>query len=339
MYDLLLNQDESMIAESVREFLEAELPVERLRPNAKPIDYEAAWQSMAGLGWLGVGLPEQVGGAGLGLVEEMLILRECGRQLVSPKLLATMLAGHVAHHAGSNELATSFATGTAGAALAIDTEARGTGESRAVLTLDWNGSDSLLFWNEDGMGLFDAGSLSSAAEADCVDGSVTLHSASLATGLATAWVDAAEASLPRRAEVLLAAALVGLAEHACDLAVDYAILREQFGKPIGSFQAVKHRCADMAVRQRLAWHQTCMAALKLEAGAADAPLQVASAKLLAAEAAQENGRACIQIHGGIGFQAECDAHWFIKRAMIYDQAGGSMQLQSERVINQPMPQW
>ena len=82
--------------------------------------------------------------------------------------------------------------------------------------------------------------------------------------------------------MLLAASLVGLAGHACDLAVDYAKIREQFGKPIGTFQAIRHRCADMGVRQRLSWYQTSLACLKLEAGAPDAPLQIASAMLLAA---------------------------------------------------------
>jgi alkylation response protein AidB-like acyl-CoA dehydrogenase len=151
------------------------------------------------------------------------------------------------------------------------------------------------------------------------------------------WVPAETAPLAARAQVLLAAALVGLAEHACDLAVEYAKVREQFGKPIGSFQAIKHRCADMAVRQRLAWYQTSLACLKLENGAPDAALHVASAKLLAAEAAHENGRACVQIHGGIGFQAECDAHWFLKRARVYDQAGGDIDRQAAVVLAAPPP--
>ena len=194
----------------------------------------------------------------------------------------------------------------------------------------------LLYWNDGGMGLF---ALPEMVEAPSIDDSVTLHTGGLQPSDACHWIDAVSAPLPRHAALLLAAALAGLAEKACYLAVDYAKLREQFGKPIGSFQAIKHRCADMAVRQRLAWYQCCLAALKLEANAPDAAMQVASAKLLAAEAAHENGRACIQIHGGIGFQAECDAHWFVKRAAIYDQAGGSMQLQAERIIAAPLPEW
>lgn len=339
MYDLLLNDEETMIVQSVRDFLEGELPVERLRPNATPTDYAAVWRGMAELGWLGVGLPEEAGGSGMRLIEEMLIQRECGRHLVSPAVLATTLAGHVALHAGDADFARTFASGRAAAALAIDAAPKSSGDTRTVLAVDWNGSDSLLCWNGEGMGLFDARALGEPAAAECIDNSVSLHSGVLGLGDARCWVEASIAPLPLRADVMLAAALCGLAGHACDLAVAYARLREQFGKPVGSFQAVKHRCADMAVRQRLAWYQTCLAALKLEAGAADASLQVASAKLLAAEAAHENGRAGIQIHGGIGFQAECDAHWFVERAFVYDQAGGAMRAQSEKVISAPMPRW
>lgn len=335
MYDLLQSDEEMMIAQSVRDFLQGEMPIERLRPNARPIDDVRVWQSMADMGWFGVGLPEEAGGSGLGLIEEILIQRECGRHLVSPLALGTVLAGHVAESAGNAESCRHFASGSARAALAIDSKPTAEGGSRSVMAMDWNGTDSLLYWNEDGMGLFDAASLGSPEAADCIDDSVTLHSATLDIGAAANWVDAAHSPLPRRADVLLASALVGLAEHACDLAVEYAKIREQFGQPIGGFQAVKHRCADMAVRQRLAWYQTCLAALKSEARADDALMQIASAKLLAAESAHENGRAGIQIHGGIGFQSECDAHWFVKRAFLYDQAGGAMPLQAERVIAAP----
>lgn len=339
MYDLLLSDDEAMIAGSVRDFLEAELPLARLRPDAKLLDAGAVWRGMAGLGWLGVALPEQAGGSGLGIVEEALIQRECGRYLVSPGVLATMLAGHVALHAGDAGLAAAFAAGDAAAALIIDAAPAVMDRERDVLAIDRKPDAWLLYWNDDGMGLFEPSCLREATEGDPFDDSVTVQSGKLILDSATFWVAAEREPLPLRADVLLAAALVGLASHACDLAVDYAGLREQFGKPIGSFQAVKHRCADMAVRQRLAWYQTCLAALKLQAGADDAQLQVASAKVLAAEAAHENGRAAIQIHGGIGFQAECDVHWFVKRAVLYDQAGGAMARQCERIIAAPRPAW
>lgn len=338
MWYLLPDEDERMIAEAAREFLSEQLPLERLRPHAVPADPAAAYRGMAELGWFGIGLPEDAGGTGLGLAAEMLVQRECARYLASPSVLATVLAGHVAHHAGHADAAQNFANGKYSAALSIDAAPDAPGEERSVLAFDWHRSHPLLYWNAQGMGLFYAPDMATRHAQECIDDSVTMHAGRLALAGARLWVPAGTAPLSLRADVLLAAALGGLASHACDLAVGYAKLRDQFGKPIGAFQAVKHRCADMAVRQRLAWYQTCLAALKLEAGAADAPLQVASARLLAAEAAQENGRACIQIHGGIGFQAECDAHWFVKRAFVYDQAGGAMAEQARRIIAEPMPQ-
>lgn len=339
MWDLLLNEDEAMIADSVREFLTSELPIERLRPHASASDNNAIWQGMVELGWMGVALPEAAGGVDLSIVEEMLILRECGRHLVTPSLMSTMLAGHVAYHAGQSELAAAFARGEPVASLAIATmPSQSLAEDTVTVNaFDWRDSNTLLLWNDKGMGLYRADSFADVSIGECLDNSLTLHTGILSLADPLCWVSAEQAPLALRANVLLSAQLVGLAEHASDLAVTYAKVREQFGKPIGSFQAVKHRCADMGVRSRLSWYQTSLACLKLQANADDATLQVASAKLLAADAAHENGRAGIQIHGGIGYQEECDAHWFVKRAFIYDQAGGSMQEQSRRVIAEPSP--
>lgn len=330
MWDLLPNEDERMISEAVRAFLADEQPVERLRPGGQSRD---AWAAMSELGWFGVGLPEEAGGTGMGLVAEAIIQRECGGHLVSPQVLATILAGHVAWRGGDAALAREIAEGRRRVALAIDDTPDRVARQRGVLAFDADSAAALLYWNDDGMGLFEPGVVAPIRRRTCFDESLTLVTGELDPSRSFAWVSAQEAPLAMRANVLLAAALVGLAEKACDLAVEYAKVREQFGKPIGGFQAVKHRCADMAVRQRLAWYQTSLACLKLEAGAQDVALQVASAKLLAAEAAHENGRACVQIHGGIGFQLECDAHWFMKRARVYDQAGGDMRRLSRIVAN------
>jgi alkylation response protein AidB-like acyl-CoA dehydrogenase len=145
--------------------------------------------------------------------------------------------------------------------------------------------------------------------------------------------------IPQRADALLAARLVGLAEGACTLATSYAQLREQFGKPIGSFQAIKHRCADMYLRAEMSAQLVALACLKIEAGAADAALQVAAARLKSAQSAYENGRAGIQVHGGLGFHAECDAHRFVKRAHVYDQIGGNLHAQARRVFAAQSPLW
>jgi alkylation response protein AidB-like acyl-CoA dehydrogenase len=331
MWNILPSEDETMIADAVRGFLSAELPLERLRPKpVKTVDWDAIRPDMARLGWFAVGLPEAAGGAGLGLVEEMLIQREFGSHVASPSTLAMVLAGHICAEAGDFAQAADVTGGDHSVALAM------VGPQGQAWAFDWRAGDRLVAWTADGIGLLPAEALIDARVDECLDDSLSLHAGTLDLGRALHWIPADRTQLLQRARVLLAAALSGLAHQACDLTVDYAKIREQFGVAIGSFQAVKHRCADMGVRARLAWYQTCVAALKLGARAADAGLQVDSALLLAAEAAHENGRAGIQMHGGIGFQAECDIHWFMKRAHVYDWLGGGRRDIARRVLSHPL---
>ena len=339
MWDLVLDDDQAMIAESIREYLASEAPIERLRPNAAPRDVARVRAGMIELGWFGLGLPDEVGGAGLGLVEEILVQRECGRHLVSPSVLATVLGAHVAAEAVDATLARALAAGACAAAAAIILPTKLSDGRRAAYAFDWNADDLLVGWADNGMGLFDARCFENAHLEAALDDSVTLKVGALDASMSRHWIPEATAPIALRAQVLLAARLIGLAEHACDLTVEYAKVRQQFGKPIGSFQAVKHRCADMVLRARLAWQQTALAALKVQAAARDAALQAAAAKLMAAQAAHENARAAIQLHGAIGFQSECDVHWFMKRAHLYDQIGGSMQAQARRVMSEPSPLW
>jgi alkylation response protein AidB-like acyl-CoA dehydrogenase len=123
--------------------------------------------------------------------------------------------------------------------------------------------------------------------------------------------------------LLTAALQVGLAARLTDLAVGYAKTREQFDRPIGSFQAVKHICADMLVRAELARASLHSAAVVLDDVTNGDPAvveprrAVAGAKLLADEAATTNGRACVQVHGGMGFTWEVPVHFFLKRAWLH----------------------
>jgi alkylation response protein AidB-like acyl-CoA dehydrogenase len=134
----------------------------------------------------------------------------------------------------------------------------------------------------------------------------------------------ASAEVVRSEKALLAAAYcVGMADRLVELAVDYAQERRQFDRPIGSFQAVKHICAEMAVRVELARVAVHSAACVLDdSGAGDAVRAVSGAKLLAGEAAVLNGRAATQVFGGMGFTWEVDVHLFLKRAWLLDGAFG-----------------
>lgn len=331
MWNILPSEDEAMIADSVREFLTAELPLERLRPKpVKVVEWDAIRPEMAQLGWFSVGLPEDCGGSALGLVEEMLIQREFGRAAASLATLGMVVAGHVCAAAGNSALAAEVTSGgcSVGVALLRD--------DGTAMVFDWRPGDRIVAWNSSGVGLLPAEALAGAEPRECTDDSLSLHVGKLALDRAIHWVPADSSDLILRVRVLLAAALSGLAARATDLTVDYARIREQFGVAIGSFQAVKHRCADMGVRARLGWYQTCVAALHVVNDAAGAALQVESALLLAAEAGHENGRAGIQMHGGIGFQAECDIHWFMKRTHVYEQLAGGRQATASRVLDAPL---
>lgn len=134
--------------------------------------------------------------------------------------------------------------------------------------------------------------------------------------------------------LLTAAIQVGLAARLTELAVEYAKVREQFGKVIGSFQAVKHLCADMFVRTELARAALHSAAVMVDdPEVGDATRAVAGAKLLSDEAASMNGRSCVQVHGGMGFTWEVPVHFFVKRAWLHATEFGSADHHAEELAS------
>jgi alkylation response protein AidB-like acyl-CoA dehydrogenase len=137
--------------------------------------------------------------------------------------------------------------------------------------------------------------------------------------------DGVEAARLRRLGVVLGAALqLGISNAALDVAVAYSLEREQFGVPIGSFQALKHIMADMYVRVGLARSATYAAAAVLDDPAVgDADRSASAAKLLSGEAAVENARASIQVLGGMGFTWDMPPHFLLKRALALDQSFGT----------------
>jgi alkylation response protein AidB-like acyl-CoA dehydrogenase len=131
--------------------------------------------------------------------------------------------------------------------------------------------------------------------------------------------------------VLTAALSAGNAAKTVDLAVAYAKERVQFDRPIGSFQAVKHICADMLVRSEVARAAVEAAGVLLDEESDEAGRAVATAKMLASEAALANAKSCIQVHGGMGFTWEVDAHLFLKRAAVLANQFGGIDSQAETI--------
>jgi alkylation response protein AidB-like acyl-CoA dehydrogenase len=143
-----------------------------------------------------------------------------------------------------------------------------------------------------------------------------------------------------RMRLLEAAVLAGIARAALDMAVAYAGMREQFGRPIGTFQAVKHHCANMALAARCASDQLSFAAVALDDVAsgeprADTALQVESALYVAASAALENCAKNIQVHGGMGFSDEADPHKLLKRARVFVEIAGGLEAALNRIADCP----
>lgn len=136
-----------------------------------------------------------------------------------------------------------------------------------------------------------------------------------------------------RLRLIDAAALAGISQAAVDMSVAYAGTRAQFGRPIGSFQAVKHHCANMVSAARRARDQTCFAAVAIDEGRDDAALQVECALFVAGSAALENAGKNIQIHGGMGFSDEADPHLLIKRAQLLSTLAGGLEAANERIAN------
>jgi alkylation response protein AidB-like acyl-CoA dehydrogenase len=114
-------------------------------------------------------------------------------------------------------------------------------------------------------------------------------------------------------------------------------MREQFGQPIGSFQAVKHRCADMAVRASAGWTQTLYASLAAQEKLADILFQTTAALLVSCDAAVRNAAANVQNHGGMGYTREVDAHHYVKLAQIFDKIAGDMRHHRRVMLALPAP--
>jgi alkylation response protein AidB-like acyl-CoA dehydrogenase len=341
--DLLPSQDQQDIAAASADFLSNELPISGIRARANEASSvdEKAWKGAAALGLFGLGLPESAGGAACGLPEEALLFREVGRHLASGPFLSTVLAGHVAHGSGDPALAERIAQGTALVGLATVTGAAaldGGPVSGRLQLHDWAGTDYLLLASEQGAGLIETSTLGAVRSAPSIDPGVRIGSAQ-ATGLDfTHWLPAAERSVYLRGLVLVAAQLVGIAEACRDESVEYAKTREQFGRPIGVHQAIKHRCADMAVAAEGAMAQLYLAAASCESNEPDAEFQVRSARIVAARAAHANATTNVQIHGGIGFTSEFDAHLYVERVEVLEHVLDGREHHLAAIIELDAPQ-
>ncbi|MCW2623809.1 acyl-CoA dehydrogenase family protein [Mycobacterium sp.] len=302
------SDDQLAVAATANDFLINELPMSRVRELADDaagaaID-DQTWGRCAELGWLGLSLPEGAGGVGLGLPEEVMLFRELGRHLTPGPFLPSTLAAHVAAVAGADALASAIASGKRRVGIAVDDLAVNVRTGDLLLVIDANSGE-----------LFELHSIQQVAGID--PGS---RFARVAKGASVARVE--DAHVLDRARVLAAAEQLGIIEAVRDISAEYARTRIQFGQPIGAFQAVKHRCADMAIAAYAAIGEVFQAALLVDDRTPDAAFHAATAYLLTAQLARASTAANIQNHGGIGFTWEHGAHLFLKRAFLLEHLLG-----------------
>ena len=340
--DLLPQPEQDEIVSATASFLAAKLPIERIRELIAvddPVD-PAVWSETANLGWFALGLPESLGGVGLGLADEALVLREVGRSLAPGPILSTMLGARVAAHAGLDDLSGSLLGGDGRVALGLlDATARCDrgGLSGRLRVLDGMGADQVLIAGADGAGLAAIADLDGLSDEVCLDEASRLAVADVVDATPIAWVDATVDPVWRRGLVLTAAQLVGIAEACRDVSVEHARERVQFDRPIGVNQAVKHPIADMGVRCEVAWPQVVVAALATDEADASADFQALSARVVALDAAYANAKATIQVLGGMGYTYEHDANLYVKRAKVLSRTFGGSSMHLGALLGQPAP--
>jgi len=321
--DLMPSEEQELVAESVGGFLGDRLPLERLREEANwQAGAEARlWGELAELGLFGLGVCADNGGVGMTLAEEVIVAHALGEHLVSPLVPATMLAAHLGD-------AAEYGAGRR-AAFASPVRPGQSGERIEVHLLDGEMAEDVILLLPDRALLFERVGLAEIRTVAAMDETVRFERATLDCAASRCSVPGPE--LFERAELLVSACLAGIAGRACRMAVAFAGIREQFGQPIGAFQAVKHACAEMARRAEAALCQTRLATAQAVCGSADASA-IACARLLASDAALENAKANIQVHGGMGFTFESEAHLLLKRAHLLAALNGNRPQLLQRII-------
>jgi alkylation response protein AidB-like acyl-CoA dehydrogenase len=335
--DFTLSEDQKALAESVREFLASRFPIERVVEIVDGSGWDPAWwPEVASLGWTGVSVPEEAGGLGLGFMEEVVVLEETGRALFPGPYFSTVVLA-VPVLASAPDLVAEIVGGKRAATVALagpDQDPAVTGErdgggwrlaGGAMFVPDLGAAELVVVagWGPDGQAVWAVerdGPGSSWEALPTVDATRPLGRLALigAPGTLLAEGPPAAALLDHirdRALAGLAAEAVGVASRALEMAVEHAGTREQFGRPVGVYQAVSHKMADAFVEIEGARSLAYWAGWAVANGADEAPEAAAAAKALAAEAAIDACERAIQVHGGIGFTWEHPLHRFYRRAL------------------------
>jgi alkylation response protein AidB-like acyl-CoA dehydrogenase len=309
------------------------------------------WQDMVELGWLGLHIDEEYGGSGYGLPELVVVIDELGRAVAPGPFVPTVIASAAIAKDGTadqkSRLLPGLIDGTRTAGIGLDGQVQisggpkdgdgpknGIGDGDAGIVLGAGLAELLLIAAGDDVLVLDRGRAGVSVDVpDNFDptrrsGRVRLHNVSIS---ADDVLPGARESVLARARTLLAAEAVGGASECVDAAVDYAKVRQQFGRTIATFQAVKHHCANMLVAAESAIAAVWDASRAASEDEAQFRLIAAVAAALAFPAYARNAELNIQVHGGIGFTWEHDAHLYFKRAKSSELFLGDASYHRERL--------
>jgi len=363
------SDDQILLKNSVRSALDEQCKPAHVRAMMEdPKGYdEALWGEMAKLGWLGLPFAEEYGGAGLGVVELCLVLEDLGRAAYPGPYFASVVLGGLGLMLGGSaaqkeKWLPAIASGKArlSAALveeSLDWDPASTGATATPSGDGWTlaGVKRFVPWAHvadavlvparapEGLSLFlvDPGSPGVSLRpmvgidlgsrwSEMRLGDVTVKPDAVVgqVGGASSLLEA----LLRRGAVCASAEMLGAARRCLDMSVEYAKVREQFGQPIGSFQAIRHRCAEMLLAAENAHSAVYYAAWALNAGAEDAAVAASICKAYVSLAARKVCGDAIQVHGGIGFTWEYDLHLYFKRAKALEPLFGDALYHRELIV-------
>jgi alkylation response protein AidB-like acyl-CoA dehydrogenase len=358
------SDDQKFLKAEVRKFLEAHCPAARVRgvidDVAKAYDADL-WTAVAGQGWLGAAIPEQYGGLGLGHLELCVIAEELGRSAAPIPFASTvyflaeavMLAGDAEQKAWLlpklaagdliGALATSEGPGPISAATLKTTVSDGrlTGVKVPVTDGDVanvclvlakeNGKPGLFVVDLDDEGVIReaVGTLDPARDA----AKLTFKDApARRLGEVGAGMELLEQVMDRAA-ILIAFEQCGGADKCLEMAKAYALERYAFGRVIASYQAIKHKLADIYIKNELARSNAYYGAWALNTGAAETPLAASAARIAASEAFWFAAKENVQTHGGIGFTWEMDCHLYYRRSRQLALVAGAPRVWKERLVS------
>ncbi len=310
--DFRLSDDQIALVESVRDFLAKAHGPETLRAlDAGQADVAA---SLVEMGLPGLLVPEAAGGLGLTRLDAALVAVELGRANVSESFVEAALIA--APLLGSHELVGALANGEAKLALQHPANPWVAGLAGATHLLQADGN------------MLRLGPVQQNALVEGVDPLRSLAQPVASGGDA---IDGSADALFDMAALVTAAQLLGATERMLELATDYAKTREQFGQPIGGFQAIKHMLASVMVATEFARPVLYRAAQALDDGLASAPVHISHAKVAATDAAMLAAETAIQVHGAMGYTYEVDLHFWMKRSWALAGAWGSRAFHLNRV--------